>query len=372
MNVNDTDPPPLNRPGRRIGIREIAGALGVSIGTVDRALHHRAGINPITRDKVLKMAETLGYRPNLAARYLASRRQIRVAVNLPLHLESFFDQVRTGIRDAAEPFSNSGIHVVFRTHPRLGEGEAELLEEALTDKIDGMIIAPGSPERLKPLIRKASQRKIPVVCVATDAPGTPRLTSISVDPYVNGAIVAELMGRFISGSAEVLVVTGLLSTVDHQQKINGFCETTVRLAPHLTVAQVVEAHDDENEAYCKCAEAFKAHPAISGVYVSTANSPPVLRLLDDLGLAGRVTVISTDLFPALATAITEGKVAATIHQRPWSQGRLAFETLHRFLTHGICPSAQTRLAPHVIMRSNLGLFTGHLASEDAGVIYGGR
>jgi hypothetical protein len=44
---------------RPIGIKDIAKALGISIGTVDRAIHSRGGINPITKERVLKMAQTL-------------------------------------------------------------------------------------------------------------------------------------------------------------------------------------------------------------------------------------------------------------------------------------------------------------------------
>jgi len=64
------------------GIREIAGALSTSIGTVDRALHDRPGINPKTRKRILEMAKKLGYRPNLAARFLSSRKQVRIGINI--------------------------------------------------------------------------------------------------------------------------------------------------------------------------------------------------------------------------------------------------------------------------------------------------
>src|SRR4249920_662549 len=57
------------------GIREIALSLGISIGTVDRALHNRPGINGETRRRILKRAQALGYRPNLAARFLSSQKQ---------------------------------------------------------------------------------------------------------------------------------------------------------------------------------------------------------------------------------------------------------------------------------------------------------
>jgi LacI family transcriptional regulator len=124
---------------RPIGIKDIAKALGISIGTVDRTIHSRGGINPITKERVLKMAQTLGYKPNLAARYLKAPRQVRVAVNLPARIGTFFDAVRAGIRDAARPFQ-AGVDLQFRTHPALGEGEEEWFREALDDGGKGLII----------------------------------------------------------------------------------------------------------------------------------------------------------------------------------------------------------------------------------------
>ena len=47
--------------GRPVGIKDIARALGISIGTVDRAIHGRGGINAITKERVLKMAQNLGW-----------------------------------------------------------------------------------------------------------------------------------------------------------------------------------------------------------------------------------------------------------------------------------------------------------------------
>ena len=52
----------------RRGIHLIAELAHVSIGTVDRALHRRAGIKEATRQRILQIARQVGYTPNLAAR----------------------------------------------------------------------------------------------------------------------------------------------------------------------------------------------------------------------------------------------------------------------------------------------------------------
>lgn len=53
-------------------IHDVAKAAGVSVGTVSRALNERANVAPATREKVLRAAEQLGYRPNKLLAGLAS------------------------------------------------------------------------------------------------------------------------------------------------------------------------------------------------------------------------------------------------------------------------------------------------------------
>lgn len=354
-------------PDKPAGIKDIAKALGVSIGTVDRALHGRPGINPMTRAKVLKMAQTVGYQPNFAARHLKLNRKLRVAVHLPLHIASFFDAVRDGIAEAAKPFQST-VDVRFLSYPRLGEGDLALFEQALHEKASGLILTPGHPADLKPFIRKAARMHIPVVCVATDAPGTERLTAISVDGFTSGSLAAELFSSLGSRPASVLIVTGDLTVVDHAEKVDGFKSFLSQSNSPIQVQGIVEAHDDPKRAGELTREFFSAHPQTGAVYVSTANSMPVIQALEGTGLLGRIPVITTDLFPALAPLIRSGKVFATLYQRPKSQGRMAFQALYEFLVQGSCPPFRRRLPPHLVLRSNLDVFLEMLPGDREDIV----
>src|SRR5216684_2054042 len=350
-----------SRDGRPLGIKDIARALGISIGTVDRAIHGRGGINAITKERVLKMAQNLGYKPNLAARYLKAPRQVRVSVNLPARIGSFFDAVRAGIRDASSPFQ-AGVDLHFRTHPALGEGDEELFREALDDGSKGIIIAPGHPAQLKVWIRRAAQRGIPVVCVSTDAPSTERLTAVSADPFISGAIVGELLDRMVRDSGTVGVFTGDLSTIDHSEKVRGFKHSLGSLNGSLAVSGVIETHDDETTAYKQARKLLARDRSLKAIYVSTANSITVIRALEELDPERRIAVVTTDLFPQLVPFLKSGRVLATIYQRPETQGRMAFEALHHFLVEGKCPPHRIKLNPHIVMRSNLELFLDRISA----------
>ena len=350
------------RDGRPVGIKDIARELGISIGTVDRAIHGRGGINAITKERVLKMAQTLGYRPNLAARYLKAPRQLRLSVNLPARIASFFDAVRGGIRDASSPFQ-AGVDLQFRTHPALGEGDEELFREALEDSSKGIIIAPGHPAQLKLWIRRAAQKRIPVVCVSTDAPGTERLTAVSADPFVSGAMVAEFLHLTVREPGTVGVFTGDLSTIDHSEKVRGFKQGLNSLNGSLGLSGVIETHDDESAAYNQTRKLLSRDRSLKALYVSTANSVTVIQALEELDPERRIAVVTTDLFAQLVPFLKSGRILATIYQRPEAQGRMAFEALYKFLAEGKCPPHQVKLNPHIVMRSNLELFVDRISAS---------
>lgn len=354
-----------HRGAKPVGMREIAQALRISIGTVDRALHDKPGINATTRERVLEMAKLLGYRPNLAARYLSSRKQITIGVCLPMELAYFYADVEQGILSSAGAFQALGVRILQRPYPVLGSHEVEAIQDMLNEDIEGLVISPGYPNQVKPYIQKAASRGIPVVCVATDAPGTPRLASISVDPFINGSLAGELMGQFLPQGGRVLVFIGMHATFDHGQKAKGFRHSFRQFCPGGEVAQVIEAHDNEAEAFTKCRK-FLLQEKVQGIYVSTANSLPVMHALDTLGLAGEIKVIGTDLFPALVPLIESGKIAATIHQRPREQGRRAFGALMEYITTRTAPPSKIQISPAIVMRSNLHYFLQQGAFMETG------
>lgn len=56
-----------------ITIRDVARAADVSVATVSRVLNHSNAVTAETRNRVLNVVDSLGYRPNANAQALASQ-----------------------------------------------------------------------------------------------------------------------------------------------------------------------------------------------------------------------------------------------------------------------------------------------------------
>jgi len=351
-------------------IKDIAQSLGVSIGTVDRALHDRADVSAKTRTRVLKKSQQLGYRPNYAARALKLNRRLRIGVYFPQQIASFFDPLRAGVQAAADSAMGVKVELVFRSFPSLGNGDKELIVADSKQHFDGVLITPGNPKRLESVLNAWAQKGVAVVCVASDAPQSKRLACVTVDAYASGAIAAELFSRTIRKAGSLATMVGELSTLDHAEKLRGFAVTVATLAPHLELLPTFESHEQPEKAYQYARELIAHKPRPRGIYLSTANSLPVLRAIREQDLIGKVQVIATDLFPDLIPCIERGETLATLDQRPYSQGKIALNALLNYLMDGVVPPAITRLAPNIILRSNLQLFTGSAAKNSDGQDHG--
>lgn len=341
---------------KKVGVHRLAEQANVSIGTVDRALHGRPGINEKTRERVLRIARELGYEPNLAARALSrSRSQIRVGVCVPREIHFFYDQLWEGIYDEVKRYRDYGVDFIFRPVPELGKGETPELKKILASNVQGVVLTAGRPAEITPVINAAEEKGVRVVCVSTDAPESKRSSIVCVEPRLNGLLAGELMGGFVPAKSKVAVITGMLRTENHSKKTEGFSESFPQHCSGGQVVEVIEAHEDPGESFRKTSALLARLPDLAGIYVNTVNCLPVCKALDARNRANRIKLITTDLFQEMVPYFENQTICASIYQRPYQQGRSALSLLVEHLAHN-APLTSTYLNPSIVLQSNLHLF----------------
>jgi LacI family transcriptional regulator len=342
---------------KKSGIHLIAEMANVSIGTVDRALHERRGIKEATRQHILQIARQIGYTPNLAARSLSvAKNSARVGVCIPREIHFFYDQLWSGVLDEARRVGQLGIQFENRPIQVLGEGDTAVFKDLVKSGVDGIILTAGNPKDLTPLIDDAEAKGIRVVCVSTDAPESHRSSVVCVEPSLNGSLAGELMGKLVPPNSKVAVVAGMLTAEDHRKKTAGFSETFPRHCAGGKIVSVIEGHEDEEESFQKTSDLLRRVPDLAGLYVNTVNCLPVCRALKAQGLAGKVKLITTDLFAEMSPYFQEGTITASIYQQPHRQGQLAVRVMADNLTNKIHFPPAVHLSPGLVMSSNLHLF----------------
>jgi DNA-binding LacI/PurR family transcriptional regulator len=124
---------------------DVAKLAGVSQPTVSLVLsgNPRARVAASTRERVLDAARELGYRPNLVARALVSRRSYGLGVIVPSLDNPFFTEIVSG----AESVAAAAGYAMLLCDTRRTTA-ARHLESLRSRLIDGVILDPGSAATL--------------------------------------------------------------------------------------------------------------------------------------------------------------------------------------------------------------------------------
>jgi DNA-binding LacI/PurR family transcriptional regulator len=120
-------------------MREVAVAAGVSIKTVSNVVNDYPFIRPATRERVQRVIDELGYRPNLSARNLSRGRTGLIALALPeLDAPYFAEMARLVIAAAA----TQSWTVLIEQTDGLRSRELMALQGVRTHLVDGVILSP--------------------------------------------------------------------------------------------------------------------------------------------------------------------------------------------------------------------------------------
>lgn len=119
--------------------KKIAEICGVSRGTVDRALNNRPGINPQTREEILKTAESLGYKPDFLGKSLVTGKTKTLGVVVFDVYSRFFGQLVHAIEGRAKEL---GYFVYLTLTDKDREVEKQCIDHLSSRKVDGLILFP--------------------------------------------------------------------------------------------------------------------------------------------------------------------------------------------------------------------------------------
>ncbi|SDX38253.1 LacI family DNA-binding transcriptional regulator [Paenibacillus sp. CF384] len=123
----------------KVTSKQIAELCGVTRGTVDRALNNRPGINEATREKIMKVAGELGYRPHFLAQSLVKGETKTLGVVLFDVYNRIFSQLFHSFEAEARRHGYFVYLVLTNKDKAL---EMEYINNLLDRKVDGIALSP--------------------------------------------------------------------------------------------------------------------------------------------------------------------------------------------------------------------------------------
>lgn len=286
-------------------IKDIAKKLNISTSTVSYALN--GGPRPVpdeVRERVLKTAKELDYRPNRLARMLITGRSHTIGV-VPtnpypfLAITPYFQGCFNGIVNEAEAL---GKDVLLFT--RYDQTEPDKMADTLLDgRVDGLVFL--APVKGSPIFEQI-QQKIPYVVLSGESHGGPLF---GVDNFGGAKQVVEHLTSL--GHQDIAIVVGLPNMDDAVERHQGFLEAMSERNLPVRPEWVVQGEFSRRSGYQAAEALLNLTPRPTAVFCSNdemahgfleACRDQAVRVPEELSLVGfDDAALSAVISPSLTT-----------------------------------------------------------------------
>jgi LacI family transcriptional regulator len=197
-----------------VTLRDVARAAGVSSATASRALAGSSLLSRETLSHVVQVAAALGYRTNVAARALKTRKSRLVGLTVH-NLENASFRVLSSVVQAR--LQALGYQVILSISSDDPDQEREILRALLDYGVDGLITVPTSGNAAQLLAMERAG--VPVICAVRRAEGTSLEAVLAAD--FDGAY-AGTQRLLALGHRRVGLIVGLESTTSGKERLAGY------------------------------------------------------------------------------------------------------------------------------------------------------
>lgn len=335
-----------------VRLEEIAKEAGLSIGTVERALYNKGRIAADTKQRVLEIADRLGYKPNIVAKGLAARKK-----HLTLgffYVDDDFSPLQKNIAENARKYAKTlegyGVNVLFipleGMRPDLitrGKAIWEILKE---HPLDGFAALGPVAEEVAAVLKEHHCPTIPFVSYNIEADNSipDEICFIGCDFEKIGSAAAGLAGLMTNGKGRACIIS-----IDYPElsstklRIQSFEEGLRERYPEieLTESLVTSPYEDFDRFAASADQFLESQPTIDVIYFIYAGADMHSREIAELGKKNQIRIIAGDLTTdCQKMLLANGAFAAEIAQDTHELGKKTLETLFNYLALDVKPDGR--------------------------------
>lgn len=199
-------------------MKDIAQRAGVSESAVSFALNDRPGVSEITRDRVRRVAEQLGWRPSTAARQLSGEGAATVGLVVArpadtLGVDSFFLQLISGIQ---EVLAERHLGLLFQVVEDVADECGVYRRWWAEHRVDGVMVVDPRTDDPRPDLLEELGLPAVVIGGVPDA-GHPGISTVWADDA--GAMAAVVDELYARGHRRIVHIAGLPGLAHTERRI---------------------------------------------------------------------------------------------------------------------------------------------------------
>ena len=236
----------------------------------------------------------------------------------------FWLTMRSGAQKAIEGRDDVVLSVLAPDREINVDQQVSILEDQIQRGAKALVVAPAGSAQVMPVLQNAIGRGIPVVLVDSDAPLPGKSSYAGTDNRAGGTLAGKHVIEKV-GSGKIAIITGVPGNQSQDDRAAGFLET-VATVPGLQLVTRQPANSERSQGLTVMENILTAHPDIKAVFATNDQMAlgAVEAIMARSPKAG-IIVVGFDATAEAVQAIIEGRMSASVAQRPFEMGRRSVE-----------------------------------------------
>lgn len=208
-------------------------------------------------------------------------------------------------------------------------GQVSIVEDMITQKVDGICLAPSHGDSLVPIVERAYREGIPVTIIDSGINWQNYVSYVSTDNRKGGEVAAQRLGEKLGGKGKVAVLGVKKGSVSTDEREEGFIAEIKAKFPGIQIVQPIfygEANAAKSLAVTE--DVLNAHPDLTGLFASNESSTVgAVRAVRQRNFASKVLLEGFDHTADLGRNVREGAIDSLVLQDPFKMGYEGVKTL---------------------------------------------
>ncbi len=202
------------------------------------------------------------------------------------------------------------------------------VEDLLVKGVNVLLINPTDSDAVVSSVRAANRSKIPVVTLDRAANGGKVVSHVASDNVLGGEVAGNYIVEKLGGKGKVVELEGIPGTTAARDRGEGFNKA---IAGKLDVVAKQAADFDRTKGLTVMENILQAQPEINAVFAH--NDEMALGALKAIESSGRknIIVVGFDATDDAVAAVKDGKLSATVAQKPAEIGAIGIEVANKII-----------------------------------------
>jgi ribose transport system substrate-binding protein len=258
---------------------------------------------------------------------MSQRKQIDIAVIIKSTDASieFWQVLIDGVHEAAQEFGVQ-VRVAGSRSETDVEEQIALVEQAVRQKPDAIVLAANDYDRLVPVAEKVRASGIKLIIVDSGIASDVAQSVVATDNVMAGQKAGDAMREYVNGAAKVAIISYVKNAASHIDREKGV-RSVLEGSPGIDILDTYYVEGSEQNAYLLAKEILQTQQDVVGIV--GLNEPTTVgagKAIRELGLKDRVILIGFDSSVNEIKLLDEDIMKATVIQRPFQMGYLSVKT----------------------------------------------